>query len=149
MKISHNPAHVIPTLPLSIGLTAEEIADALSFQSFYEDIRFTHERDENVTSVIADEGRDFVFQVRHPRTGHTCVLIGWIDEPDDAPDDVHHVVELQIDGKYFYLYLKSKSSCDADVLAARNLAHDRYIKACAMIGVKVGYHLVENPPEIF
>ncbi len=79
------------------------------------------------------------------RTGYSCQIAVLEYSDEDGEIVVEYVVELAIDSEIVIFSWRADGS-DSDMEVAKRNAHQTYINVCALIGVKVGYHLVLDPP---
>ena len=78
--------------------------------------------------------------VKNKRTGHSC-RIAVIEGMHEDEILTEYIVELEVDGRFVILLWQS----EGDIEDIKESAHQTFIKVCALIGVKVGYHLVTDP----
>ena len=90
--------------------------------------------------------------VKNERTGNACriAVIEYEKESEEEEDKeafdfvTEYIVELEIDDR-FAVFLWQSSLSEDDIDDIKESAHQTFMKVCALIGVKVGYHLVTNP----
>lgn len=78
------------------------------------------------------------------RTGYSCQIAVVEYSDEDGEIVVEYVVELVIDNDFVIFSWRADGS-GSDMEVAKRNAHQTYINVCALIGVKVGYHLVTDP----
>ena len=81
--------------------------------------------------------------VKNERSGSSC-RIAVIESMHGDEILTEYIVELEVDDR-FVVFLWQSSFSEEDIEDIKESAHQTFIKVCALIGVKVGYHLVTNP----
>jgi len=79
-------------------------------------------------------------EVKNERTGHSS-RIAVIEGMHEDEILTEYIVELEVDDRFVIFLWQS----DGDIEDIKESAHQTFIRVCALIGVKVGYHLVTNP----
>ena len=123
--------------PIVLNLTPSEIFDVcgVGFQSGFSQAESRVSGYEDLVVWRND--------VKNERTGDSCriAVIECMNEDDILTE---YIVELEVDDR-FVVFLWQKSLPEGDIDDIKESAHQTFIKVCALIGVKVGYHLVTNP----
>ena len=78
--------------------------------------------------------------VKNERTGRSC-RIAVIEGMNEDEFTTEYIVELEVDNRFVVFLWQSEE----DIEDIKESAHQTFIKVCALIGVKVGYHLVTDP----
>ena len=78
--------------------------------------------------------------VKNERTGRSC-RIAAIEGMHEDELITEYIVELEVDNRFVIFLWQSEE----DIEDIKESAHQTFIKVCALIGVKVGYHLVTDP----
>jgi hypothetical protein len=65
----------------------------------------------------------------------------------DNDDVLEYIVELSIGDAFIAMFWESNNNSMADMEYIKQCAHQSYCIACALIGVRVGSHLVTDPSE--
>ncbi len=78
--------------------------------------------------------------VKNERTGRSC-RIAVIEGMHEDELITEYIVELEDDNRFVIFLWQSEE----DIEDIKESAHQTFIKVCALIGVKVGYHLVTDP----
>ena len=90
-----------------------------------------------------DKEMPWGYSVENDRTGYSC-CIGVIEKNLGRKIALEYVVELQI-AMVFFVFTWYSDDSPAKAEYVKKCAHQTFIKACALIGVNVGYHLVTDP----
>ncbi len=78
--------------------------------------------------------------VKNERTGRSCCIAA-IEGMHEDELITEYIVELEVDNRFVIFLWQSEE----DIEDIKESAHQTFIKVCALIGVKVGYHLVTDP----
>ena len=135
--------------PLVNGLTPAEI-----FTSCVEGFNFGTAHQESWIERFGEPEWDAEFV--NERTEQTCTIGAFFemleDESEDADEDdytvLRYVVELKLaDTEYVSVMWEAHNAGPAYAEFMRQCAHKTLIKMSAVIGVKVGYELMQDPSE--
>ena len=123
--------------PIGMNLTPNEILKACGVGSY-----FGFLSDEG---YLADYEDQFVWchLVENERTRYSC-CIALIEESPNGKSVPEYCVELQIHFHFVNFSWKTGTS-SGEAEYAKKCAHQTFVKACALMGVNVGYHLVTDP----
>ena len=124
-------------VPIALNLTPNEIFKACGVGSYF---GFLSEE-----GYLADyeDHMAWCHLVENDRTKYSC-CIALIEENRNGKIVAEYCVELQIHFNFVNFSWKTGTS-SAEAEYAKNCAHQTFIKACALMGVNVGYHLVTDP----
>ena len=137
MKKTKTSSKTVLDQPVVLNLTPSEIFDVcgVGFQT-----------GTSLTESRVSEYEDLVVwrhDVKNERTGSSC-RIAVIEGMHEDEILTEYIVELEVDDR-FVVFLWQSSLSEEDIDDIKESAHQTFIKVCALIGVKVGYHLVTNP----
>ena len=123
--------------PMVLNLTPSEIFDVCGV-GFQGGTSHTESR--------VSEFEDLVVwrkDVKNERTGRSC-RIAAIEGMHEDKLITEYIVELEVDN-HFVIFLWQTRLSEGDIEDIKESAHQTFIRVCALIGVKVGYHLVTDP----
>ena len=123
--------------PLSCGLTPNEIIESVA-------IRITGA----TTSYesLMDDDAELLLSAENPRTGFSCTLSRNDTVNAENESMISFLVELNVDSSFVLLYWDCfTSEGDGSIVAAQQFAHESFIRACAVIGIRCAYALCVAP----
>ena len=145
MKKTKTSSKTVLDQPVVLNLTPSEIFDVCG-------VGFQTGTSQAESYVSEYEGLVvWRHDVKSERTGSSCriAVIEYEKESEEEKEEAfdfvtEYIVELEV-GDRFVVFLWQSSFSEGDIEDIKESAHQTFIKVCALIGVKVGYHLVTNP----
>ena len=145
MKKTKSKQKTVLDQPVVLNLTPSEIFDVcgVGFQTGFS----------SENSHVSEYEAYVVWRhdAKNERTENSCriAVIEYEKEREEENEEAfdfvtEYIVELEV-GDRFVVFLWQSSFSEGDIEDIKESAHQTFIKVCALIGVKVGYHLVTNP----